>query len=66
LAAVELNAGPLLLLVKADPDSRGHFTRNDRLEFSIGFSSPNIHRLRGVLIGQGVKADEMKEESTLR
>jgi catechol 2,3-dioxygenase-like lactoylglutathione lyase family enzyme len=62
LAVVELNTGPLLVLVKADPDSRGHFTRNDLLEFSIGFTSPNIHRLREVLIEQGVEVDEMKEE----
>jgi hypothetical protein len=63
LAVVELSAGPLLVLVKADLNSRGHFIRNGQSEFSIGFTSPNIQRLREVLIEQGVKVDDMQEEN---
>ncbi|QGQ96097.1 VOC family protein [Paenibacillus psychroresistens] len=62
LAVVELNAGPLLILVKADSDSRGHFTRNGEFEFAVGFTSPNIQRLRESLIESGVEVDDMKEE----
>jgi catechol 2,3-dioxygenase-like lactoylglutathione lyase family enzyme len=63
LAVVELNAGPSLVLVKADSDSRGHFTRNGQLEFAVGFTSPNIHSLRESLIEHGVEVDEMKEDN---
>lgn len=63
LAVVELKAGPLLVLVKADSDSRGHFTRNGQLEFAVGFTSPNIQRFRESLIEHGVEVDEMKEDN---
>jgi hypothetical protein len=53
----------LLVLVKADPNSRGHFIMNGQAEFSIGFNSPNIHQLREVLTEQGVQVDEMKEDN---
>jgi catechol-2,3-dioxygenase len=63
LAVFELNAGPLLILVKADSESRGHFTKNGQLEFAVGFTSPNIHHLRERLIEHGVKVDDMKEDN---
>ncbi|XEC94176.1 VOC family protein [Paenibacillus tarimensis] len=63
LAVVELKAGALLVLVKADRESRGHFSRNGESEFMIGFTSPHIHQLRESLIEQGVKVDDMKEDN---
>jgi catechol-2,3-dioxygenase len=63
LAVIELTAGPLLILVKADSDSRAHFTRNGQLEFAVGFTSPNIQRLRESLIEYGAEVDEMKEDN---
>jgi len=62
LAVIEIGDGPLLILVKADKDSRGHFIRDGNLEFSIGFASAQIHKLYEHLIKHEVKVDEMKEE----
>ena len=39
LAVLELTSGPLLVLVEADKDSRGHFTIDGHPEFSIGFTT---------------------------
>jgi hypothetical protein len=60
---MELQSDPLLVLVQADAESRGHFTIDGRPEFSVGFTSPDIHNFRDHLIGQGVEVDEMKEDS---
>jgi len=62
-AVLELPAGALLVLVQADEHSRGHFSVDGQAEFSIGFSSPEIHRLRQHLSEQGVTVDEMKEDN---
>lgn len=62
LAVIELNVGPLLVLVQADLESRGHFTKNGQPEFAVGFTSPNIHLLRERLVEHGVIVDEMKED----
>ncbi|GFN31351.1 hypothetical protein PCURB6_16110 [Paenibacillus curdlanolyticus] len=59
LAVVEPKAGPLLVLVQADKDSRGHFTKDGLLELSVGFTSPRIHQLRQCLIERGVEVEEM-------
>ncbi len=64
LAVIEIcEGGSLLVLVRADEDSRGHFTINNNPEFSVGFTSPEIHKFYEYLIGKGVKVDEIKEES---
>jgi catechol-2,3-dioxygenase len=62
LAVFELKEGPLLVLVKADSSSRGHFIKDGKPEFSVGFTCPEIHKLRQHLIEQNVEVDEMKEE----
>ncbi|TMV48902.1 VOC family protein [Paenibacillus mesophilus] len=63
LAVMELQEDPLLVLVQADAESRGHFTIDGRAEFSVGFTSPDIHNFRDHLIGQEVEVDEMKEDN---
>jgi catechol-2,3-dioxygenase len=63
LAVMELKAGPLLVLVQADKDSRGHFTKDGLPEFSVGFTSPEIQKLRQNLIERDVEVDEMKEDN---
>lgn len=63
LVVFELKEGPLLVLVKADKDSRGHFIKNGSPEFSVGFTSSEIHILRQQLIEKGVEVDEMKEDN---
>lgn len=62
LAVIEFGEGPLLILVKADEDSRGHFIKEGNLEFSVGFTSAEIHKFYEYLIEQEVRVDEMKEE----
>ncbi|CAG7644820.1 VOC family protein [Paenibacillus allorhizosphaerae] len=62
-AVLELKAGALLVLVHADVNSRGHFNKDGLPEFSIGFTSPDIHQLRQYLSEQGVAVDEMKEDN---
>jgi catechol 2,3-dioxygenase-like lactoylglutathione lyase family enzyme len=61
-AVFEIGEGPLLVIVKADADSRGHFYIEGTPEFSVGFTCPDIHRFREYLIEQGVRAESMHEE----
>ncbi len=63
LAVIELKYGPLLILVKADHDSRGHFSINGNAEFSIGFTTSNINELHISLTNQNVKVDEIQEDN---
>jgi hypothetical protein len=49
--------------VRADKDSRGHIMINKNPEFSVGFTSPEIHKFHEYLINEDVKVDEMKEDS---
>lgn len=59
-AVFEIGEGPLLVIVKADADSRGHFYIEGSPEFSVGFTCPDIHRFREYLIEQGVRAESMR------
>ena len=61
-AVFAVGDGPLLVLVIADADSRGHFLRGGLPEFSVGFTCPDIHGFRGNLLVQSVQVDEMQEE----
>jgi catechol 2,3-dioxygenase-like lactoylglutathione lyase family enzyme len=61
-AVFEVGEGPLLVIVKADTNSRGHFYVEGTPEFSVGFTCPDIHRFREYLIEQGVRAESMQEE----
>lgn len=61
-AVFEVGGGPLLVIVKADADSRGHFSVNGNFEFSVGFTCPEIDRFRNYLIEQGVRVESMQED----
>lgn len=63
LAVMELKSGPLLILVQADLDSRGHFTVNGQAEFSIGFTTSDIKHLHSYLKNENVKVDEIQEDN---
>ncbi|MDQ0060027.1 VOC family protein [Paenibacillus harenae] len=62
LAVFELKEEPLLVLLKADTNSRGHFLIDGKPEFSVGFTCPEIHKFRQQLMDQNVEVDEMNEE----
>lgn len=62
LAVLGLDAGPLLTLVKADENSRGHFAKDGEMEYSVAFTCPEIRKFHQHLVEQGVKADEIKED----
>ncbi|MDQ1909688.1 VOC family protein [Paenibacillus sp. GD4] len=61
-AVFEIGGGPLLVLVKADPQSRGHFYVDGSPEFSVGFTCPDIHRFREHLVRHDVSVELMQEE----
>ncbi|MBP1994861.1 VOC family protein [Paenibacillus eucommiae] len=61
-AVFAVGEGPLLVIVKADADSRGHFLINGTPEFSVGFTCPDIHDFRDYLREEGVQVDAMQEE----
>lgn len=61
-AVFAVGGGPLLVIVKADVDSRGHFLIGGSPEFSVGFTCQDIHNFREYLIKQGAQADPMEEE----
>jgi catechol 2,3-dioxygenase-like lactoylglutathione lyase family enzyme len=63
LAVLELKTGPLLVLVQADKDSRGHFTINDQPEFSIGFTTSEIEKLHKHLSDHGIEVDEIQMDN---
>jgi catechol 2,3-dioxygenase-like lactoylglutathione lyase family enzyme len=63
LAVLELTSGPLLVLVAADKESRGHFTINGHLEFSIGFTTSKIAEMHQQLIEQGVHVESILEDN---
>lgn len=63
LAVMELPEGPLLILVKADEESRGHFIKDGKDEFSIGFTCPDIHKFYAHLVQQEVRVEEMQEDA---
>ncbi|WP_219834137.1 VOC family protein [Paenibacillus sp. R14(2021)] len=62
-AVFEVGDGALLVIVKADADSRGHFYVEGAPAFSVGFTCPDIHEFREYLIEQGARADSMEEEA---
>lgn len=62
LAVIEIQEGPLLILVKADPESRGHFHKDGMIEFSIGFTCSEIHKFYEYLVNQDVKVDEIIQD----
>jgi catechol 2,3-dioxygenase-like lactoylglutathione lyase family enzyme len=61
-AVFAVGEGPLLVIVKADADSRGHFLIEGLPEFSVGFTCSDIHNFREYLIEQGSPVELMQEE----
>jgi catechol 2,3-dioxygenase-like lactoylglutathione lyase family enzyme len=61
-AVFSVGEGPLLVIVRADANSRGHFLKEGAAEFSVGFTSPDIHNFREYLIEQDVQVDAMQDE----
>ncbi|WP_173918647.1 VOC family protein [Halobacillus sp. Marseille-Q1614] len=62
LAVYELESGPLLVLVEADKDSRGHFLKDGQPEFSVGFTTSSIKELYEYLVSQDVKVESIEED----
>lgn len=60
-AVFAIGEGPLLVIVKADADSRGHFLIEGFPEFSVGFTCADIHSFREYLIEQGSPVEPMQE-----
>lgn len=63
LSVMELSSGPLLVLVTADKESRGHFTINGQPAFSIGFTTSNIAKLHEQLSFLDVQVEPIKEDN---
>lgn len=61
-AVFAVGEGPLLVIVKADANSRGHFLVEGSPEFSVGFTCPDIHNFREYLIEQGGLVEPMQED----
>ncbi|RSD26873.1 VOC family protein [Mesobacillus subterraneus] len=62
LAVLELKTGPLFVLVQADQESRGHFTKNGQPEFSVGFSTSKIKELHDHLKNKGVEVEPIQKD----
>ena len=62
LAVYELETGPLLVLVEADKNSRGHFFKDEQEEFSVGFTTPNINELYEYLVSHDVKVESIQQD----
>jgi catechol 2,3-dioxygenase-like lactoylglutathione lyase family enzyme len=61
-AVFEIGEGPLLVIMKGDAESRGHFLVDGKTEFSVGFTCPDIHRFRDFLIEHNVFVEPMQED----
>lgn len=62
LSVLALPSGPLYVLVKADDDSRGHFTVNGHPQFSVGFTTSRIRELHTYLTTKDVQVEEIQED----
>jgi catechol 2,3-dioxygenase-like lactoylglutathione lyase family enzyme len=62
LAVLALKSGPLYVLVKADNDSRGHFTVNGQPEFSVGFTTLRIREFHTYLTTKDVRVEPIQED----
>ncbi|KAA0549849.1 VOC family protein [Bacillus sp. BGMRC 2118] len=61
LAVLALQSGALYVLVKADRDSRGHFTVNGQPVFSVGFTTKRISEFHEYLITKNVSVESIQE-----
>ncbi|KGX91093.1 lactoylglutathione lyase [Pontibacillus halophilus JSM 076056 = DSM 19796] len=62
LAVFNINSGPLLVLVEADQDSRGHFTIDGQPAFSVSFTTSKINELHHYLDKNEVKIEPIRSE----
>ncbi|MFP7476987.1 VOC family protein [Terribacillus saccharophilus] len=62
LAVLALKSGPLYVLVKADPETRGHFTINGQPEFSVGFTTRRIREFHSYLTTKDVHVEPIQED----
>ncbi|MBM6618057.1 VOC family protein [Bacillus suaedaesalsae] len=62
LAVLALKSGPLYVLVKADHDSRGHFTVNGLPEFSVAFTTSRIREFHTYLTTKNVSLEPIQED----
>ena len=63
-AILKINEGPfLLILVPTGDETFSHFTIDNKQEFSIGFTSPELSKFHQHLIDYQVMVEEIKEDN---
>lgn len=63
-AVLKINEGSfLLILVPTEDETFSHFTIDNKQEFSIGFTSPELFKFYQYLIENKVKVEEIKEDN---
>ena len=63
-AIIKINEGPFfLILVPTGDETFSHFTIDNKQEFSIGFTSPELTKFHQHLIEHQVKVEEIKEDN---
>ena len=63
-AILKINEGSfLLILVPTEDETFSHFTIDNKQEFSIGFTSPELFKFYQHLIENKVKVEEIKEDN---
>ncbi|WP_227395580.1 VOC family protein [Jeotgalibacillus aurantiacus] len=62
-AVLKVNEGPfLVILIPSEDETFAHFTIDNRQEFSIGFTSPELFEFHQHLLDHQVKTDDIKED----
>ena len=63
-AIFKVNEGPfLLILVPTEDETFAHFTIENKQEFSIGFTSPELLKFHQHLMDNQVKVEKIKEDN---
>lgn len=63
-AILKINEGPfLLILIPTGDETFSHFTIDNKQEFSIGFTSPELSKFHQHLIDHQVMVEEIKEDN---
>ena len=63
-AIFKVNEGPfLLILVPTEDETFAHFTIDNKQEFSIGFTSPELSKFHKHLMDNQVKVEKIKEDN---
>ncbi|TFE03550.1 VOC family protein [Jeotgalibacillus sp. R-1-5s-1] len=62
-AVLKVNEGPfLVILIPSGDETFAHFTIDNRQEFIIGFTSPELFQFHQHLLDHQVKTDDIKED----